>query len=332
MFRTSRIVLVAGLLSLVAGYAAFTWLQARSAAVPDGITFGNGRLEADQVDIAPKTPGRVVEILASEGDLVTKGQVLARMDTDELSANLDRGKAEVALARETKAEAEAIVLQRESELRLAEHELVRALTLVEKGHISQAVFDQRQSSRDVAEAARRAAIAHVATAESRINAADAEVRRIQSQIDDSTLQAPIAGRILYRLTEPGEVLAAGAPILTLLSLENIYMEVFLPADAAGLLALGTEARIVLDALPDYAIPAHVSFVSPEAQFTPRQVETISEREKLVFRVRVRIPPERVADRIAHVKTGVRGLAYVRIDPSTPWPEALERRIPDDLFE
>lgn len=332
MSRTSRIVLMAALFSALAGYAGFTWFQARISEVPDGITVGNGRLEADQVDISPKTPGRVVDILASEGELVAKDQVLARIDTDELMANLDRAKAEVALARETRSEAEAIVLQRESELRLAEHDLLRALTLVEKGHISQAVFDQRQSSRDVAEAARRAATAHVATAESQIRAAEAEVRRIQSQIDDSTLLAPVAGRILYRLVEPGEVLAAGAPILTLLSLENIYMEIFLPAADAGLLAFGTEARIVLDALPDYAIPAHVSFVSPEAQFTPKQVETISEREKLVFRVRVRIPPERVADRIAHVKTGVRGVAYVRIDPSTPWPEALERRIPEDFFE
>ncbi|MEQ8747278.1 MAG: hypothetical protein RIE06_11510, partial [Roseibium album] len=88
----------------------------------------------------------------------------------------------------------------------------------------------------------------------------------------------------------------------------------------------------LDVLPDYAIPATVSFVSPEAQFTPKQVETLDEREKLVFRVRVRIPPELVAGRIEHVKTGLRGVAVVRVDADAPWPESLNRRIPPELFE
>ena len=124
---------------------------------------------------------------------------------------------------------------------------------------------------------------------------------------------------MYRLAEPGEVVPAGGPILTLLSLENVYMEIFLPATEAGFLALGAEARIVLDVLPDYAIPAVVSFVSPEAQFTPKQVETLSEREKLVFRVKVTIPVELVAKRIEHVKTGVRGVAYIRLRPSVTWP-------------
>ena len=140
------------------------------------------------------------------------------------------------------------------------------------------------------------------------------------------------GRVLYRLAEPGEVVGAGGPILTLLSLENVYMEVFLPAREAGLLPIGAEARIVLDALPDFAIPATVSFVSPEAQFTPKQVETMSEREQLVFRVRVRIPEDLVAGRIEHVKTGLRGIAVIRLAPDSAWPEALERRIPPELFE
>ena len=110
------------------------------------------------------------------------------------------------------------------------------------------------------------------------------------------------------------------------------MEVFLPAGQAGLLRIGAEARIVLDALPDYAIPAAVSFVSPEAQFTPKQVETMSEREQLVFRVRVRVPQELVQGRIEHVKTGLRGVAVIRVDAGADWPEALNRRIPPELFE
>lgn len=319
MSRRTIILLFAAILLLGAGYAGVSWMEARRDALPEGIVSGNGRIEADQVDIAAKYPGRVASITVSEGAMVRPEQVLARMDTAELEAALDRAKAEAALARETMAEAEALVVQRQSELRLADYELTRASALVEKGHIAQSVFDQRETTRDVARAALGASKAHVATVLRQITASDAEVRRIQSQIDDSELTAAAPGRVLYRLAEPGEVVPAGGPILTLLSLENVYMEIFLPATEAGFLALGAEARIVLDVLPDYAIPAVVSFVSPEAQFTPKQVETLSEREKLVFRVKVTIPVELVAKRIEHVKTGVRGVAYIRLRPSVTWP-------------
>lgn len=304
----------------------------RPEALPDGFVKGNGRIEAEQIEIAPTLAGRVEEVMVSEGSLVTRDEVLVVMDTDELSAVLDRAKAEVALAHQAKAEAQAIVVQRDSELLRAEQNLERATSLLASERMSESVFEDRQTARAVAEAILGAAKARVATADSRITAAEAEVRRIQEQIMDSSLKAPAAGRVLYRLAEPSEVVGAGAPILTLLSLDRVYMDVFLPAREAGLLPIGAEARIVLDALPDYAIPAKVSFVSPEAQFTPKQVETISEREQLVFRVRVRIPQELVEGRIEHVKTGLRGEAVIRLNSQSTWPEALERRIPAELFE
>ena len=325
-------IVVATLILIFVAYGAFTWVQDRRAALPEGIVWGNGRLEAEQIDISAKTPGRAQKVLADEGDMVAQGAVLVEMDTAELMALADRAEAEIALARQSKAEAEALVVQRESELLLAEHEQARAKRLLEKGHISLSIFEQRETTRKVAAAVLGAARAHVATAESQIKATQAELRRIHTQIDDSVLKAPAAGRVLYKLAEAGEVVAAGEPVLSLLSLEKVYMEIFLPAGDAGLLAVGAEARIVLDALPDFAIPAHVSFVSPEAQFTPKQVETLEEREKLVFRVRVKIPTELVQERIEYVKTGLRGVAYVRLSPSVTWPERLEQRIPADLFE
>ena len=301
-------------------------------ALPSGFVKGNGRIEAEQIEIAPMLAGRVEKVMASEGDLVSRDEVLVVMDTDELSAMYDRAKAEVALAHQAKAEAQAIVVQRASELLRAEQELERATSLLASQNISETIFEDRQTAHQVAEAILGAATARVATADSRIIASEAEARRIQAQIKDSSLTAPTAGRVLYRLAEPGEVVGAGAPILTLLGLDKVYMDIFLPAREAGLLPIGAEARIVLDALPDYAIPATVSFVSPEAQFTPKQVETISEREQLVFRVRVRIPQELVEGRIEHVKTGLRGDAIVRLNSQSIWPEHLERRIPAELFE
>lgn len=328
--RKRTIIIVA--VVLLAGVVGFLTSFDTQDALPPGFVQGNGRIEAEQVEIAPTLAGRVERVMASEGSLIATGDTLVKMDTDELSAALDRAKAEVALARQIKSEAEAVVIQRQSELRRAAHELERAKALLTGENISESVFEQRETAFQVAEAVLGAAKARVATADSQIAAAQAEERRIVAQIDDSTLIAPMAGRVLYRLAEPGEVVPAGGAILTLLSLQNVYMEVFLPAGEAGLLPIGAEARIVLDALPDYAIPAIVSFVSPEAQFTPKQVETLNEREQLVFRVRVRIPGDLIEERIEHVKTGLRGVAVIRLSPDMTWPAALERRIPPELFE
>lgn len=308
-----------------------SWSDTRDG-LAEGFVRSNGRIEAEQIEIAPMMAGRVEQVLATEGSLVGAADPLVVMDTAELSAAHDRAVAEVALARQSRAEAEAVVIQRDAELRRAAHELERARLLLAGENISETVYEERETAHEVAEAVRNAARARVATAQSSIAAAEAGQRRIEAQIEDSALSAPVAGRVLYRLAEPGEVVGAGSPILTLLSLQNVYMEVFLPAREAALLPIGAEARIVLDALPDFAIPAIVSFVSPEAQFTPKQVETLDEREQLVFRVRVRVPEELITGRIQHVKTGLRGVAVIRLDPNAEWPEALNRRIPPELFE
>lgn len=314
--------LVAGAIALAIAYAALAWLQASRDRLPEGIAEGNGRVEATQVNVAPPRAGRVIEVGAREGERVAKGAALARLEVTELEASLDGAEAQAALARESLAQAQALVAQRDSELKLAGLELDRAASLVERGHAPQATLETRESARDVAAAARRAAEAQVATAWRAIAAAEAEVRRIVALIGDSTLVAPTDGRVLYRLVEPGEIVAAGQPVLTLLDLGDVYMEIFLPAGEAARASIGAEARIVLDAFPDVAIPAVVSFVAPEAQFTPKQVETRDEREKLVFRVRVRVDPALVARYEDQAKTGMRGLAYVRLDAAASWPERL----------
>ena len=107
------------------------------------------------------------------------------------------------------------------------------------------------------------------------------------------------------------------------------MEIFLPSQQAVRLSSGSQARIVLDGV-NLVIPATVSFASPEAQFTPKPVETRSERDKLMFRVKVMVPRELVIKHIEKVKTGVRGVAYVRLDDTVSWPAPLEKRFPGDL--
>ena len=219
--------------------------------------------------------------------------------------------------------------QRESERRYAQAELARIESLADRGHASQEQLDRARTAAETAEAALQAARVQVASADASIEAAKASARRIQTNIDDSQLTTPVGGRVLYRLAEPGEVLAAGGKVATVLDVTDVYMTIFLPTAQAGKVRVGSEARIVLDALPDYVVPAEVSFVAAEAQFTPKSVETRSEREKLMFRVRIRIDPELLKAYRDRVKTGVPGEAYVRLDEGQPWPESLKVALPND---
>ena len=144
---------------------------------------------------------------------------------------------------------------------------------------------------------------------------------------DLTLVSPRTGRVQYRLARAGEVIAAGQRILTILDLNDIYMTIYLPANQAGNLALGDEARAILDPVPEYVFPAKISFVATEAQFTPKSVETAEEREKLMFRVKLQADPEILDKFHRQVKTGVRGLGFVRTDPKIPWPAELAVKLP-----
>ncbi len=303
------------------------WQQWQPTMLPEGFASGNGRIEATQYDIATKYAGRLAEVLAMEGDMVEAGQVLARMDTQDLEAQLREAEAQLRQAQEGRNYAEAIVAQRESELVYAKAEYTRASELVKKGHVSQETLDQSRTARLSAEAALKAARVQVVQAEAAIDAAVARTDRLRTNIDDSALKTPVGGRVLYRLADPGEVLGAGGKVLTVLELTDVYMTIFLPTSQAGRVRVGSEARIKLDAVPEFTIPASVSFVAAQAQFTPKEVETRTEREKLMFRIKVKIDPALLKEHIEKVKTGLPGLAYVRLDQNLEWPESLQVSLP-----
>lgn len=326
MTRKISIFAVLAVLAAFVGYAAWSVLLAPSDAPPEGFARGNGRIEADLVDISTRLAGRVSEIAVGEGELVRPGDVLAVMDTTELKAQSARAAAAVASAEAAVVVARAGVAEAKARHALANSELDRAEALSERDVLSRENLEIRRTEAELARAGLAAAEARVLAQERAVDAELAALKEIEARIADSTLYAPVAGRVLYRLAQPGEVLGVGGKVLTLVSLGDVYMEFFLPASAAPRVRLGDEARIVVDVMPEVAVPATVSFVAPQAQFTPKQVETLEERESLVFRIRVRIPPELVAARLSQVKTGVRGVAWVRLwgfDGSVPdWPEGL----------
>ena len=336
--------------------AVAVWLKLTPSGPGDGFVSGNGRLEATEIDVATKLAGRVQEIVVYEGDFVKAGQLLAQMQIDTLDAQRNEARAQsqqavsavasaeaqVAARKSDTAAAQATVTQRESELDAAQRRFTRADKLSKAGIMTLQEFDDdhaqvqgataavtaAQAQMAAAASAIVAAYAQVASASSGVTAAEATVARIDADIQDSQLKAPRDGRVQYRVAEPGEVLAAGGKVLNLVDLGDVYMTFFLPEAAVGKVALGGDVRLVLDAAPQYVIPATVSYVSSTAQFTPKTVETASERQKLMFRVKARISRELLQKHIKLVKTGLPGMAWLKLDPQAQWPVNLEIKVPE----
>ena len=335
--------------------AVVAWWLLRPAGVPEGFAVSNGRIEATEVDIASKIAGRIDTILVKEGQFVREGEVLAKMDTRVLQEQRLEAIAQIKEAQSAVAAAQALLEQRQSETRAAQSlvnqrqaELdsvakrhTRSRSLAQRGAISAQQLDDDRAAAESARAALESAKAQVSAskaaieaartniiqAQTRVEAAQATERRIAADIDDSELKAPRDGRVQYRVAEPGEVLAAGGRVLNMVDLSDVYMTFFLPTEQAGTLKLGGEARLILDAAPDLRIPATISFVASVAQFTPKTVETSDERLKLMFRVKARIPPELLQQHLEYVKTGLPGVAWVRVNEELPWPDDLVVRLP-----
>ena len=321
---------VVAVMGLAAGGGAYLiWKQREADALPKGIVSINGRVEATQVDIATKIAGRVIELIPQEGDMVSPGEVVARLDKAELEAQLQQGQAVAVLARRTLAKAQADVESRKAELLFAQQEFERAAALVEKRITPVEKYDQRKQALDSAKSTLTVAHEGVNQAEAAVKAADAQVARLQSLFNDTTIVSPVRGRVQYRLIEPGAVLPAGGRIATVINLSDVYMTIFLPASVAGRLKIGDEARAVVDSRPGYVFPGRVSFVSPESQFTPKTVETKWEREQLYFRAKLQAPLNSLKGIEEEVKAGLRGVGYVKVDPAAEWPARLAPKLPKE---
>jgi HlyD family secretion protein len=295
--------------------------------MPEGIVKTNGRIEATQVDVAAKYAGRLATVNVDEGDEVTAGQVVATISAPETEAQLRSAQAQVLKAKQAYAEAVALIAQRNSDLTFARTDYDRGKTLLQSGNIAQQVVDQRRNKFEAADAAYVAANAQRDQADASIKSSVAEVERLQSILVDLVLVSPRSGRVQYRLAHAGEVVSAGQRILTILDLNDVYMTIYLPAEQAGRLTIGDEARTILDPIPQYILPNTVTFVASEAQFTPKSVETTEEREKLMFRVKLQADPKVLDQYHKFVKTGVRGLGFARTDPKLPWPPELQVKLP-----
>ena len=325
--NTKRITWALGAVAVAAAAGWATWINTHRDNTPDGLMRANGRLEVERIEIAAKYPGRVVELPIHEGDWVKEGAVMARQDSTELLAQRDAIEAARERATQAMARASAETDVRKVQARIAQLELNHTQKLRQDALVSGAEVERREAQRDGERAGVKVATAAIGEATAARAEADAQIKRINVAIEDMTLRAPVAGRIEYRVVEPGSVIPSGGRVATLLNTSDVYMTVFLPTSIAGKLKVGDEARIVLDAAKQFVVPAQVSFVASEAQFTPKYVETATEREKLMDRVKLKVPVEVATQYGSYVKAGLTGNGYVRTDPKATWPTELAVKLP-----
>ena len=349
-----RKVLLAVLLATAAGGGWWLYQQQEATALPDFVFHSNGRLELNRLDVASLYPGRVERVLVAEGDAVKANEVLVELSSAQSSGQLaaaqaatlraaelvQRARAGVTQAQQAIARADAEIAAYRQQQKVAKLELDNAKQMRREDLVSaselakrQADFERATASVKAAQAARAEAQAAVAQGQAAVAEAEAGVKQAQAQADtaasaaaDMAIRSPLTARVEYRLVEPGTVIGAGSRVISLLDPADVSMNVFLPNATVGGLRVGDEARLVLDGI-DAVFPAQVSFIASEAQFTPKAVETADEREKLVFRVKLKVPAE-VAQRYDRLlKGGMTGDGYVRRDSSQAWPLALEVRLP-----
>ena len=319
-----KVFIVFGFVAFVIGIYQFIETKNNKSKELEGIAYGNGRIEANEVNITAKVGGKLVDVYVKEGEMVSKGQVLAKLDTKELDAKLNAAKAQIEQAKENKNYLTAVMEQKESELKLAQENYTRSQKLYKTNSVSLLQLQQDEKNYKTANAALKAAKANIAQADAAIDSATSQAQAIIVNIEDSTLYSPIDGRVLYKLHNIGEVIASGQKVLVVLDLLDTYMNIFLPTAQAGIVNYDSEARIILDALPNIAIPAKVTFISPKAQFTPKQIETKDEREKLMFKVKATIDYQLLKEHIDQVKTGLPGVTYIKLDKNISWPDFLNR--------
>ena len=270
----------------------------------------NGRLEAPLVDLAPKVAGRVIAISVREGERVKAGDLLIRLDLGDtaLAVERDRHGVESARARlqdlsvgsreAEVAAAEAAVTDKRAAVDLAKREVQRQEYLLSRQVGAERDYDRAKTELDRAEAAVRISEEQLALtregfrrwqtaqARSEVDRAQAQLRQSEVVARESDIRAPADGIVMHRMVEPGQLLAAGQTGMTIALTGRLYVRTFVPETKLGLVRHGLPARVTVDAFPGESFEAVVTEIAPDAEYTPKAVETKSERINLVYGAKV----------------------------------------------
>ena len=296
----------------ITGFLAYQKISADKDRLPENIIAGNVRLEMGRTDIASLYAGKIEDIFVNEGDEVLAGQDLVKLEDTQATTQL-------AAAKSAKMRAEAALSAQKQKQANAQLDMQNARELYKEKLVSSSELKKRQIQAKAEHSGIDAANAAVAEA-------NAQVLRIENIHNDMTLKAPIDGSVEYRLADKGEVVGAGMKIISLLDPSDISAQIFVPVGRLPEIAVGDDARIVIDGM-DAVFPAKVSFIANQAQFTPKYVETKSEREKLMFRVKVVIDKDIALKYKHYLKGGLTATAYISTNKN--FPENLTVKLPKE---
>ena len=321
------IVIALTILGGVAVAGGWWWYRHQMEQLPKGIVMMNGRLELGRMDVASLYPGRIEALPVREGQEIAAGQLVARLSSEEIQAQLQAAQAARERATQTVSRARAETAARKERQGLAELELKNAQALNNDALVSSVEVERRQRAAAGETAAVNASRAAEAEGLAAIREAEAQVQRVTSVCNDLEIRAPQAGRIEYRIAELGRVIPPGGKVVTMLDPSDAYMSLFLPITTLGQVRIGSEARVMLDGI-DAVFPAKVSFISSEAQFTPKYVETKDERTKMMYRVKLQLSPDLAVQYKDLLKGGLTGNGYVLLTNQVAWPPHLREHLPE----
>jgi len=280
---------------------------------------GNGRVEGREIVISTKFSGRVVELNADEGDVVEKGQLLAVIDSRSLVADIDAQKAKSEEILKQIAATEADIKATQSDIKFYKKEVERSKTLIKQSFSSQLELDQNVNALEKSQARLTSLEANKKALQASHKSLLASIESQEIDLGDMNIYAPASGVLLYKLVEDGEILGNNGKLFIMYNPDDLYMTIYMPSEKAGQVKLGEPAMVKLDAYPNRVFPAKVTFVAENAEFTPKEVETQQERQKLVFRVKLTLDDNSQRE----AKPGMPGDGYIKLDADKDWPSYLQ---------
>ncbi|MGO9119559.1 MAG: HlyD family secretion protein [Desulfomonilaceae bacterium] len=327
------------LVSVLAIGAVVTWLFSQNSSHPNNKIFVSGNIETTEVDLSFRIAGQINALNIEEGDRVKKGQTIATLDTDTLLSQKGAAVAEIAnqravldeLEEGTRAEqirqAKAQLKAAESRMKNAQDEFNRYNQLYKEGAVSGSTYDTRDTALKVATEEYNNALEHfsefekgpreqqIRAATHRLERVTWELKRIDLDIEHSALTTPVSGAVLVKAAELGEVVLPGAPVATVAAIDEVWLKGYVGEKDLGRVKLGQKAEITTDSFPGKIYTGLVTFISPRAEFTPKNVQTREERIKQVYRVKITI-----LNREQELKIGMPAEGYIRADLETTLKE------------
>lgn len=273
----------------------------------------SGNIEITDVEVSFKIPGRLEKRLVSEGEMVTAGQVVARLDSRDLAQEIAQRHAQVGVAQATLtelktgsrpeeiAQAEAVLERAQADGARTKKEFERQKRLYEREVISTREYDLAKTTLDGTEARIREAqeiltLVRKGPRQEKIDQAKAGLEQVrqalalaETRMSYSVLVSPLSGIVLSENIEPGEFVSPGTPIITLGDLSRVYLRAYINETDLGRVKVGQKVRVITDTFPGQAYEGKITFIASQAEFTPKNVQTQKERVKLVYRIKVDIP-------------------------------------------